>query len=364
MMTEMRGRAKLVGLGTALPTLAVVVHGCKDPTQITVEVKTHVVCADMRGVDVVAASDPRRAEERAALLTTGPRFPSGSTTACTEGPAPREVGTLVITPNGDSGAVVVIAAFGQTNVKDCVAPQLPARCIIARRRFSFVENRRISMPIVLDPDCAGVPCNENSTCVGKKCVDSAVDCTGAECTQPGVAADGGIIEVDAFSPLVDGAPPDDDGSIPSDGSPGDGSANDGGASDGGDGSIDGSFDAGGGYCPGIGMCLPGESGLGSTCTGGGRCCYANGGSACVQASDKNPCGGLTACCNGSSVCEASMVCCPDTPTPQVGTVIACRPYSECKGPVICSSGDMDCRGHGTCQTTFFYSHEPDYFGCS
>ena len=124
MMTEMRGRAKLVGLGGALPGIAVVVHGCKDPTQITVEVKTHVVCADMRGVDVVAASDTRRAEERAALVTAGPRFPSGSTTACTEGPAPREVGTRVVTPNGDSGAVVVIAAFGQTNVKDCVAPHI------------------------------------------------------------------------------------------------------------------------------------------------------------------------------------------------------------------------------------------------
>jgi hypothetical protein len=368
----MRRHAKLVGLGSVLTTIAGVVHGCKEPTQVTVDVRTNVVCADLRGVDVVAAFDARRAEQRAALVTEGPRFPSGTTTACVEGPPPRHVGTLVVTPDGSGGAVVVIAAFGDTKVADCVAPTLPPRCIIARRRFSFIENRKITMPVLLDPDCAGIPCNENSTCVGKRCVDSAVDCTGDQCTEPGVAADGGIIEVDAFSPLVDGAPPPDDGSVPSDGAPpNDGGGQDGSSSDGGDagdpdsGSV---FDAGANAtCPGVASCV-GYNNQNTVCMPApGKCCYGGGVVGCTPTTNKLPCAGLTACCHGSTPCPVGTVCCPDSPMPTDTTVIACRPIGECKGPRICSNDDTNCSGMGECQTSFVYSEEPDYpnyFGCS
>lgn len=365
-MNDMRGHAKLVALGGALPTsalVALVAHGCKEPTQVTVDVKTNVECADMRGVDVAVGSDPRRAEERASLIATaaGPRFPSGSTKECIDGPPPRAVGTLVVTPSGSAGAVVVIAAFGQTNVADCVAPELPPRCIIARRRFSFVDHRRITMPIVLDPDCAGIPCNETSTCVGKKCVDSEIDCSGAECTEPGVGADGGVVEVDAFSPLVDGAPPDDgavsDGPVSTDG------GNDAG---GGDAGTDADSGAGSAFCPGVAGCLPAGGGA-AMCAAVPpvKCCYAQNGASCMPASSKVPCAGTTACCHGSSPCAAGEVCCADTDPRSDTTVIACRPPGQCLGPRVCSVADMDCHGMGACRTDWpAWTTDPDYFFCS
>lgn len=366
-MIEMRGHAKLVALGGALPTsalVALVAHGCKEPTQVTVDVRTNVVCADMRGVDVAVGSDPRRAEERASLAATssGPRFPSGSTKDCTEGPPPRAVGTIVVTPSGSAGAVVVIAAFGQTNVADCVAPALPPRCIIARRRFSFVDNRRVTMPIVLDPDCAGIPCNETSTCVGKKCVDSAVDCSGAECTEPGIGADGGVIEVDAFSPLVDGAPLDD--AAVTDGSPSTDGGGDGSASDGGDADADGG--AGTALCPGVQSCLPNGGGMVAACfPGPGKCCYpSTGGASCAPPGSKLPCAGMTGCCNGASVCAPGEVCCADTTGPGDTTIIGCRLPGDCASGALCSNADTDCHGK-TCRTDWPpWSAEPAYFFCS
>src|SRR5881392_1955893 len=144
----MSSRAKVTVLGGALPTVVILAHGCRGPTQVTLDVRTNVVCADSRGVDVVVAADAHRAEERAALVTPGSRFPSATTDACTDGPAPREVGTLVITPSGGSGAVVLVAAFGSAKLSDCVAPKLAPQCIIARRRFAFVEDKQLTMPIV------------------------------------------------------------------------------------------------------------------------------------------------------------------------------------------------------------------------
>ena len=369
MMNEMRRHAKLVGLGATIPTIAVVAHGCKEPTQVTVDVKTNVICAELRGVDVVAAADTRRAEERAALVPTGSttgsptRFAAGSTTACKEGPAPREVGTLVVTPSGASAAVVVIAAFGETKVADCVAPQLPPRCIIARRRFSFVENKRITMPILLDPDCAGIPCNESSTCVGKKCVDSAVECAGDECTQPGVSADGGIVEVDAFSPLVDGSglPPEDSGT--------DGDASSPPVDSGPDGTI-GTDGGGTGMCTnmGAGQCLPPMDAPGNKvpCAVMSPCCYEAGNFSCK---DFSQCASLAACCRGAGDCGVGLVCCADTDQPGPKTRITCKNPQECAqtgGTRVCSAIDPDCTGSGPggCDFNDPYWANPEYFRCS
>ena len=68
--------------------------------------------------------------------------------------------------------MVVVAAFGDVKVADCIAPNFAPGCIVARRRFAFADYTAATLPIVLDPVCSGVPCNESSTCVGKKCVDA------------------------------------------------------------------------------------------------------------------------------------------------------------------------------------------------
>jgi hypothetical protein len=168
----MRTRFTLVSLGSALPAVALLAHGCRTPTQVTLEISTNVVCSDLRAVDIVVARDSHAAEHGAALDAPGQRFASASTTSCTEGAAPRRVGTLVVTPGSGDGSVVVVAAFGKATAADCTAPRFAPECIVARRRFGFVDHQSLTLPIVLDPICAGVACNENTTCVGKACVDS------------------------------------------------------------------------------------------------------------------------------------------------------------------------------------------------
>jgi hypothetical protein len=349
-LVAVRRWSTTIGVGGALPTVAMIVHGCREPTQLTLQLSTNVVCADMRGVDIVVAAESRAAEERAALTVEGQRFPTTTTRECFEGSVPRRIGTLVITPSGDRGALVVIAAFGKATTEDCQARSFAAECIVARRRFNFVEHAPIRLPVVLDPSCAGIPCNENSTCVGKKCVDSAVDCSGGTCAEPGVGPGGGLVEVDGASPVVvDDAASD----APADGS-----------SAGTDGAVDAGGDAGippGGACPRT-ACLGNPA---AACVGGGTpfCCYENNPATCTSG---NLCDALAGCCRGAADCDNGDVCCADTPSPETKTRITCRSAAGCTaigGVPLCSTAVPDCGGR-TCLVGANYSVAPDYFHCS
>lgn len=346
----MSSRAKLVCLGGALPSVVILAHGCRGPTQVTIDLSTNVVCSDLRGVDIVVAGDAHRAEDRAALLTgNNTRFASATTDACSEGSNPRRIGTLVATPAGESGAVVVIAAFGNAKVADCAAPKLAPTCIVARRRFAFADGRQLVLPIVLDPDCAGIACNETSTCVGKKCVDSIVDCSRDACSEPGViGADGGVIVVDAASPL------DNDAAGNPDGAPGDAATD---ASS--DAVSEVGTDAGSTSCGGTCVGNPGP-----VCPVGSACCYETTLSSCQPAST---CPGIAACCHGATNCPADMICCADTPTPAPGTRMTCRTPTECAalpGAKVCSTVDTECHGQGNCDPGAVYSGDPEFFECS
>jgi hypothetical protein len=124
-------------------------------------------------------------------------YVNASTAECNE---TGRIGTLVITPNDDTGtaAVVVVAAYGSLRDPSLCLPPAYASCIVARRRFAFIENQTLNLPIALDPDCANVPCDAFSTCSKGKCVDSAIECLDGSCTEPGQAdggADGGGVDV-------------------------------------------------------------------------------------------------------------------------------------------------------------------------
>jgi hypothetical protein len=361
----MRGRSKLLTFGAALPTVVLLGHGCRTATQVTIDIGTNVVCADMHGVDIVIAGDSHDAEHRAALDVPGTRFATTTTSDCTEGAPPRKVGTLALTPSSGGGAVVLVAAFGATRVADCVAPNFGPGCIVARRRFGFVDHMAVTLPIVLDPVCAGVPCNESSTCVGKKCVDSSVDCTSGTCADPGQrSADGGLVEVDAFSPLdssggtdaSDAAAADGADSAGSDGASGDGSTGDGGA------------DAGGGSCPMSTICAAPAA---RTCVGGAAfggpsevCCYVD--PTQPTCTTLGMCAAISGCCRSADDCLNGDICCASTPTPMTSTVIQCKPRSACAtGTVVCASPGMGGCGPGhACPGGRVYSSAPDYYGCS
>ena len=350
--------------------MALLGHGCRTATQVTVDVGTNVVCADMRGVDIVIAGDPHEAEHRAALDAPGTRFATTTTSDCTEGAPPRRVGTLALTPSGGGGAVVLVAAFGNTRVADCVAPNFGPGCIVARRRFGFVDHLAVTLPIVLDAICAGVPCNESSTCVGKKCVDSTVDCSSGTCAEPGQrSADGGLVEVDAVSPLDSSGGTDASDASVVDGS--DGAVGDGATSDGAvDASEGGVVDAGGGgscpvstTCSGtmavgcIGMALLGSS--------ANACCYET--SSMPTCKALGSCAAISGCCRSADDCSNGDVCCASTTMPMASTVIVCKPRSACTadgGTSVCATpGPNGCGATHTCISSV-YSTQPDYYGCS
>lgn len=345
----MGSRRKLVCLGGALPTVVLVAHGCRGPTQVTLDLDTNVACADLRGVDIVVAEDVRKAEERAALVSSGPRFASATTTACTEGAIPRKIGTLVVTPSGGSGAVVVVAAFGGATLADCTAARFASQCIVARRRFAFVENRSLVLPVLLDPECAGVPCDEASTCVASKCVDSTVACIGDTCSEPGRSADGGLVEVDA-RPLVDAAPPPFDGA---------------GTDAGEDAATDAPPDvAPAGTCPASAQCLATTGDI--ICPVGASCCYATDPAECKA---QKTCAGMTGCCRGSEDCPRSGdVCCADTAVPGPQTRVACMSNAACVGiggVAVCSTVAPGCGVPGRpCDIPTLYSTSPEFFRCS
>lgn len=356
----MSARARLaISIGGAVPVALLAAHGCKGATQVTVDVRTNVVCADMRGVDIFTAAEPRRAEERAGLVNGGARFPSASTNECAEGPAPRRVGTLVVTPGSGGAAIVVVTAFGSARLDDCVAPNFAPQCIVARRRVAFIDNRQLTVPIVLDPECAGVPCNESSTCVGKQCVDSTVKCEGDVCSDPGVGDDGGLLVVDGSSPFIDATTPPGDSGGP------DAGDDSGGVKDAGDGGGNdaGKNDGGGQLCPSVSPTCLGNPAL--SCDDG-WCCYANDLKSC--ASSANACAGNFACCRGSDDCSNGDICCASTATYTTTTRIDCRPFSECNaigGRAVCTSQAKGCPLAYPCQETATpYSTEPQYFTCS
>ena len=110
------------------------------------------------GTAITVGVEPTDTETR---IATG--FVTARTTQCDDDTG--RIGTLVVTPgeSGSRASVVVVAGYKGKDSATCMPP-LYEGCIVARRRFAFSEHTRLRMPIVIDPDCAGVPCDAFSTC--------------------------------------------------------------------------------------------------------------------------------------------------------------------------------------------------------
>ncbi|MDB5216727.1 MAG: Xanthine/uracil/thiamine/ascorbate permease family protein [Myxococcaceae bacterium] len=163
-----------------LASLAVAVS-CREPTQITVVIKTGEKCADLSGVEIVVGADQQ---------ATQARFEQQFTAAVTHDcDANGLVGTLVVTPGGTGGTIVVAAGVrvGGMPAPDPASCALPANvksCIIARRSFSFLDHTSLTLPVELDPLCVGQACDPASTCFKGSCVDASVTCNDSACGLP------------------------------------------------------------------------------------------------------------------------------------------------------------------------------------
>ena len=202
-------RRALVVSGLVVATIVATVQGCQDPTQVTLELSLagEAHCSEIAaGTAITVGVEPFDTETRVAS-----GFVTARTTDCD--PATNRIGTLVVTPSDPGKAsVVVVVGYKNNDPTTCRPPRYDG-CIVARRRFAFAEHTRLRMPITIDPDCAGVPCDAFSTCNKGRCFDSDTSCSGEQCENPGELSDGGLDEAGEVEPDASGfdAGPEDDG---------------------------------------------------------------------------------------------------------------------------------------------------------
>ena len=307
---------------------AFALDACNDPTQVTIDITTlGFSCHELKRVTVVVAGDPEAAEDKT-------DFPQAEVTTCD---SDKRVGTLVLTPGQDRGAVMVLASYTDQR---CQKPDYKG-CIVARRVFSFVDHVKLTLPIALEASCRDVPCGVLSSCRSGKCVSSQTSC-----------ASDGTCTSDA-QPVVD----DKGNVVPADGGSGDsgGEGNDGGGTtmDGGPPMLDAAADGRplvfGNACPSNppgGDCLAMNN---------SPCCADQGGWRCdttatvtspippvppVNPPVGGPCGGATFNCTGRAHCDLGKFCCSGgTLMPGLNSTCA-APTASC-GLVLCNTSD-DC----------------------
>ena len=193
------GRALVVFVFSAA-TIGATAQGCQDPTQVTLELSLDkkAACAEIAaGTAITVGVEPYDTERR---VESG--FVTARTTECDS--ATNQIGTLVVTPSDPGKASVVVVVGYKDNAPTTCKPPSYDGCIVARRRFAFAEHTRLRMPITIDPDCAGVPCDAFSTCNKGRCYDAATTCSGSECESPGELEDGGVDEAGVVEPDASG----------------------------------------------------------------------------------------------------------------------------------------------------------------
>lgn len=146
--------------------------GCREPTQIVLEMTTDVPCSSLTGsaVGIGTATD---IEDKA---------PSASSTQC----GPRGLGTLVVVPSGarDEDVALKIAGAVGGSADACATPPFGPNCIVARRRLRFIPHSTLRLSVHLSSACRGIVCAPDQTCVMGVCTSSSLDpaaCEAASC---------------------------------------------------------------------------------------------------------------------------------------------------------------------------------------
>jgi hypothetical protein len=175
-----RYRRPRTALATIVLAFIAVAVACEEPTQVTVRISTTDKCSNLSDVHTFVGPDATVTEKR-----FGEEVSTGVSDRCDEPGG--FIGTLVVTPGGGSGTILVAVGVRGGDgtpappANKCWQPDTAKRCIIARRKFSFIENKPLVLPINLDPLCVGQSCDPASTCFKGSCVSSEVVCAGADC---------------------------------------------------------------------------------------------------------------------------------------------------------------------------------------
>jgi hypothetical protein len=160
--------------------LALACAACRTPTEILVDVSTTADCAAVAdgGTSILLGTSTSLAEAS----------PATTVRQCTAG----SIGTIYLTPRhgkDDQVAVEVVTSMGGS--VDSCEPQSPgSTCIVARRILRYLPHEKLVLPIVMRPECAGVACSLDQTCVSGRCTSAVSNCG------PNMACDEGTLEDD------------------------------------------------------------------------------------------------------------------------------------------------------------------------
>ncbi len=187
-----RARAALA-VGFAFGAIVLASASCRSPTDVMVRVFTNAPCASLDVSLRLSAAGATGGAENGGQK--GCRDPSA---------VPADVGTIVLVPGASDEPMTirVMAGIGRS-AQSCV-DSFGKGCIAARRSLSYVKHTSLDLPILLDTQCDGLACSEQTTCVFGKCVDATVDpngclratgCTTTDAGSPDVATDASPVQV-------------------------------------------------------------------------------------------------------------------------------------------------------------------------
>ncbi len=333
-MRRVGATVALVGLGIVLPL------ACRQPTQMTIDVRLFgdLPCAAVGPIAIIVRKD-RDAAER------GLQTESYSTEISADCSRGTDIGTLVITPEGSSGAVVVAARI--TGEGRC-EPPLYKGCIISRRAFEFIDHRPLFLPISLEARCIDVPCDAATSCRAAQCLASDVTCQDdGSCVseaEPKSDGDGGSVLPDG-SVNTDPPPPLGEGGTDAsnDGSSPEDAGSDGPADTG----VDAPFSG-----DGTNTCFTQPVNSDCATTGMGCCDPPAHEPMCTDPGMCKGAGYNFYACTGRKHCGPNQLCCADPPN--VGTAIRSRCADDCPemtNSTLCNE-DIDCPPLRKCMGTY------------
>lgn len=176
----MRFRRPKTALACGVLAFLAVAVACQEPTQVKVVITTNDRCENLSDVNTYVGPDAIETQSRFTR-----EVPTGVSDRCDQ--VDGFIGTLVVTPGGSTGTILVAVGVRGGDGSPpppptkCFDPEIGKRCIVARRTFSFIDNKPLVLPIVLDPLCIGQSCDPASTCFKGSCVSADVVCVGADC---------------------------------------------------------------------------------------------------------------------------------------------------------------------------------------
>lgn len=147
-----------------LTSAILLVTGCREPTQVQIELRTDALCDDVRETSITVSGT---GELESALSDT-------STDNCST--LGGRIGSLTVVPNGDEDAefgVRIVTGLGKSATQ-CTDDGYLGGCIVARRSLRFIPHKTLHLPIKLDVVCRDIPCGATQTCSNGQCVDAAI----------------------------------------------------------------------------------------------------------------------------------------------------------------------------------------------